>query len=614
MVATALGLTATTPAQTKFMDVADVKPGMKGYGLTVMRGTKPERFDVEIISTLHNFRPSQDLIIIRTNHPKLDIARTVAGMSGSPIYIDGKMIGAYAYGWFFNVEPIAGVTPIQSMLDDLRRPVPPTLMPTGGGALLPGAARRDARQRQRLAQHRFNGSALDYDLRGHAKQVADHAGAALAAPGGTGLKAASTDVMAGGLSPRAMKLARELLQPAGLEVLQASSGGGHAGLAAEAGDQYVDGGVINVQFVRGDISVAGVGTVTHVVGDKLVAFGHPLLNGGIEALPTAHGYVHWILATQNRSFKLAEPIKPQGTLINDRQASIVIDTNAVAPMFPLSLDIDGARVTPDTKTDWRMHVAHDQFLSPSFVAIGMGSALAATTGERSDMTWRATSKVAIKGLGSMSIEDFGAGNRVPIGPSDVSRTRLVRAVGAVLNNPWEMGEIAAIETQVRVMHDRDVRFLRGAQLLESEVAAGEPARVKLTLQPYRGKRTTRTIEIPLDKQLAGKTVQIRLQPGYLVDRIVAPPNNLKQLVQVLDGLNYPGETIIASYDLPNEATAAFEGNIAYRLPPGAVDTLRPTTSSISPTVFTASKHIVIPTSGFMIGQDTVSVKVREVIH
>src|SRR4029077_9162493 len=114
------------------LPLSEVKPGMKGYGLTVFSGTVPEKFDVEVISVLHNFRPSMDLVLIKTPNPRLNITRTVAGMSGSPIYLQGKMIGAYAYGWLFGVEPIAGVTPIRAMLEDQARPVPRVILPRSG--------------------------------------------------------------------------------------------------------------------------------------------------------------------------------------------------------------------------------------------------------------------------------------------------------------------------------------------------------------------------------------------------------------------------------------------------------------------------------------------------
>ena len=598
------------------MKVEDVKAGMKGYGLTVLRGTKPERFDVEIISTLHNFQPGQDLFIVKTDHPRLEVARTVAGMSGSPIYIDGKMIGAYAYGWFFNVEPIAGVTPIQNMLDDLRRPIPPELVPgpKRGNPLPVGSGGKASEKRQQLALHRYHGKPLEYDLRKHATQVAEHASPKLAAPAGAGLAPASTDVMAGGLSPKALKLATDLFAKSGLNVLQAGGGGGSRVYKNETGGKFVDGGAINVQLVRGDISLAGLGTVTHVVGEKLVAFGHPMIGGGVERLPTALGYVHWILSTHNRSFKLGEPISPLGTLINDRQASIVVDTSENAPMFPMSINIEGALVSPDTKTKWNMEVSHDQFFAPSFVAIGMGSALETTTSERNDMTWRAKSKVHVKGHGVMEFQDFGAGNRVPVGPSDVARGQMLRAVGAVLNNPWEMGELERVEMSVKVMHKRDVMFLRGAQVLESEIEVGSPARIKLTLQPYQGERTSRIIEVPIDKKLVGKEVRIRIQPGYSVDRAVPAPENFADLVRVLPKMGFPAETIIASYTIPGEATAAFEGHLAHRLPPGVVDVLRPTTTSVQPTLFGSVKQTVIPSQGFIIGQDNVRVKVRDVLR
>jgi len=620
VLATALGWAAHTPAASQYMDVEDIKPGMKGYGLTVFSGTKPERFDVEVVSTLHNFQPGQDLVIIKTPHPRLDVARTVAGMSGSPIYIDNKLIGAYAYGWFFNVEPIAGVTPIENMLDALKRPVPKTLIPGMGATPLPGGSAKASpgakgAQLPSVNEHRFAGAPTRYDLRDHAAQVSRHVGPKLAAPRGAGLRPATTDVMVGGLGPKAMHLAEELLEPTGLDPMQVGGGGTKANpLAADAAKTFVDGGVINVELVRGDISMSGLGTVTHVVGDKLVAFGHPMIGGGIEALPTALGYVHWILATENRSFKIGEPIQPLGTLVNDRQAAIVIDTKREAPMFPVSIGIDGALASANTKTRWNMEVSHDPFFAPSFIAVALGSALETTTAERNDMTWRADTTVSIKGFGDIVIDDFGAGNRVPIGPSDIARSRLVRAVGALMNNPWQVAELEKVEMKVKVTHDREVMMLRGAQVLEPEIDAGDPARVRLTLQPHLGEEVQKVVEIPIDSTLAGETVHIKLEPGYQVDRIVATPDSFSELVDVLPKLNYPSETIVASYEVPDEATAAFKGHVAHRLPPGAADVLNPTSSSVAPILYKSKKQVVIPIKGFLVGNDTLTVKVRQVVR
>src|SRR5215468_6076521 len=164
---------AVPSAPGPIMPLSEVKAGMKGYGLTVFRGTEPERFDVEVIGTIRQFRPHQDLVLIKTSHPRLEVAKVVAGMSGSPVFLNGRMIGAYAYGWQFGAEPIAGVTPIQSMLDELARPLPITRP-----VPIPVAAERSSRAHAALDVDRdgaYAGNAGSYDLREHAQQLAARA-------------------------------------------------------------------------------------------------------------------------------------------------------------------------------------------------------------------------------------------------------------------------------------------------------------------------------------------------------------------------------------------------------------------------------------------------------
>ena len=141
----ALAIALTIPAahgdvRATTIGVSEIKEGMKGYGLTVFHGYEPERFDVEVIGVLHNFRPAQDLILVKTPHPRLNITKNVQGMSGSPIYLDGRLAGAYAYSLrTFMIEPVAGVTPIEPMLTELHRPLPPGFWPLQGHAPLPTA-------------------------------------------------------------------------------------------------------------------------------------------------------------------------------------------------------------------------------------------------------------------------------------------------------------------------------------------------------------------------------------------------------------------------------------------------------------------------------------------
>lgn len=604
-----VGLAQAVPGgRSDLMPLSEVKPGMKGYGLTVFSGTKPERFDVEVISTLRNFRPHQDLVLIKTKHPRLDIAHTVAGMSGSPIYLNGKMIGAYAYGWLYGSEAIAGVTPIQSMMDELDRPLPKPIAPFGGSPL-PSAAVTPA-QPARPTASLFRGDPMHYDVLAHAKSLGERLAPAIAAPPGTTLARASTPILFGGVGATAMKLANDLLSPLGMEPLQA--GGSSSGEPdPNAPTRYVDGGAIGVQMISGDISAMGLGTVTRVEGDKLVAFGHPMSNGGVSNLPTAIGKVHWILASQSRSFKIGEAVRPMGALVNDRQAAIVVDSKARAPQFPMRVDIRGTRGAPHPI--WNMEIAHDPFMAPSATAMAIGNAMETTTAEMGDMTWIARSTVTVEKYGKVVLEDFNAGSGSPVSPDDFANGNLVRAVGALFNNPWEPVRIKSIDSVVSVDFQRNVSQLRGAKALESEISAGQAARIEIELKTYRGAIERQVIEVPVPAEFAGKTVEIELAPGYEVARPLATPNSVAELIASLPQQTFDPQSVVASYKLP-ESGAAFRGKVASRLPPGALDTLRSTTDSNSPETFTAQRYVVTKLKNFITGKDTVRVVVRPVVR
>jgi hypothetical protein len=406
-----------------------------------------------------------------------------------------------------------------------------------------------------------------------------------------------------------LKLATELFSPLGLDPMQA--GGGATKQAPDAPKKFVDGGAIGVQLVQGDVSAMGLGTVTRVQGDKLVAFGHPMLGGGIEALPTAIATVHWILASQNRSFKIGEAVRPLGALVNDRPAAIVVDSSVKAPTFPVHVELQGVDGAP--KPIWNMEVANDQFLAPSLTAMAIGNALEETTAERRDMTWRASSKVTLAKYGTITLLDFGAGNGTPISAEDIGRGRLAKSIGQLLNNPWEPVVIEGIETTVKVTFDRQVLILRSAKVLDPEVDAGGSARIRLTLEAWQGATETRDIEVKIPADLAGRDVEIELGPGYDVDRPLPTPENVAELIANLPNATYDPESVVASFRV-RDASAAYHGKIASRLPPGAFDMLRSASSSDAPELFASIRHDTFPLKRFLVGHDTVHVFVRQVLR
>ncbi len=610
--ATLLGLLATLPIsigtaadgkamRPDVMPVAQVKPGMKGYGLTVFQGTKPEKFDVEVIDVLKNFRPRQDLIVVKTAHPRLEVAKVVAGMSGSPIYFDGKMAGAYAYGWSFGSEPVAGVTPIRSMLDDLERPVPRVLY---GWPLFPGASASKASKlsyRSNPGNNRYAGDPLGYDLLEHRDQIERRV--ASTREGSTPVTAVNTPLLLGGMTPESVALASELMSPLGLEPLQA---GGAGGVDPTAPTRFEDGGAVGVQMVRGDMSAMGLGTVTRVEGDLVSGFGHPMMNAGQTALPTTVGKVLWFLASQSRSFKLGMPARPLGALVNDRQASIVVSHSAQAPIIPVSVKIDGVHGAP--YTSWNFEVAHEKFMAPTFLALAVGNALGTTASERQDVTWMLRSRVRFKGHGEIMVEDFGVAVGGTPEVRDIARSNLTAAVGAVLNNPWEPALVESVDVDVKLSYSRDVYRLRGVELLDPEVMPGEPVRIRMTLVPYDGKVVKRTVKVPMPKSAAGEKVTIELKPGYLVEKEKAPPENLADLVASVQDPIYPPRSMVFSYD--TGVGVAHKGQVAQNLPPGAADMVNPKSTSLAPQSFKAMRHHVVNLPAFVLGTDKVVVEVK----
>jgi len=597
------------------MPVEQIKRGMKGYGLTVFEGTTPEKFGVEVIDVLDNFQPHQELILIKTVHPRLDVAKVVAGMSGSPVYIDGKMIGAYAYGWTFGTEPVAGVTPIRMMLDDMARPLPKQIDGIPFGALPrprqasrgAGSGRSEPGGKRTVTGSLYKGERGSYDVNRHAHQLATAKSQMLGTVPGA-LMPVSTPLLMGGMTARSVGWAKELLAPLGLEPLQAG-GGGKADPTAPK--RFVDGGAVGISLIRGDISATGLGTVTRVEGDSLVAFGHPMMNSGVTNLPTAIGKILWFLASDMRSFKIGMPVRDIGAMVNDRQSSIVVSHSVEAPVIPVKMKIKGVPGAP--VTDWNFEVAHEKFMTPAFMAVALGNAMQTTAAERQDVSWTVKSSLEVKDHGVIQLEDQGVALGGTPDEREFAESPLVKAAGAILNNPWEPVVILGAEVEIELRYERDILRLRGADLIETEIDAGEPARVRLTLEPYSGKAITRVIAIPLPRHLAGETVSITLEPGYNVEYESAAPESVSELVSNLERQSYPAKSVVASF-ATGDSAVSYKGRIAMNLPPGALDSIQPVTTSVAPDTFGTQVRRVFTLGQFMTGQDSVSVKIRPVLR
>ncbi|MGB1701136.1 MAG: SpoIVB peptidase S55 domain-containing protein, partial [Nannocystaceae bacterium] len=338
---------ATASARPKagdIMPLEDVKPGMKGHAVTVFSGTTTDRFEIEIVDIIPDFVPGQPVILFRALDPRLQHSGIVGGMSGSPIYIGDKMIGALAYGWRFNKDPLGGITPIEHMLEVGELPHRPEVLPLALG--------RDDRR----------GGRADSMLGLNTTPLPARRTLAADTSRAIGMSPLAVPMSLGGFGPRTTLHLSEQL---GFVPVAGGSGGGSIA-DADTRREFEPGDSVSVVLIGGDNAAAPNGTVTWVGGrerERVLAFGHPLYGAGPSNFPIADAKVHTIVNSVDRSVKLSSPRAIQGTLIQDRQPAISLRTDIVAPTIPVTTTIRAAESGFEPRT-YESVVAVDSGLTP----------------------------------------------------------------------------------------------------------------------------------------------------------------------------------------------------------------------------------------------------------
>ncbi|MGE0790116.1 MAG: hypothetical protein AB7S26_30865 [Sandaracinaceae bacterium] len=588
------------------IDVSEIHPGMRGYGLTVFRGTQPERFDVEVIDVLHNFRPDQDLILVRTPHPILEHAHVVAGMSGSPVYLDGRLAGAYAYGWPYSADAVAGVTPIRNMLVELRRPVRPDAF-DGAAPFAPTPRRGGARPTARLAPN-LHGlppylgaepATATSALEAHAARYRPTAGSTAT------LVPAATPLMVGGLDDAVVRSLDEQLGGFGLMTLQAG-GAGPATPPSSAPSSYVDGGAVGIALVRGDIAATAVGTVTHVEGQRVVGFGHPMMNSGEPGLPTMLVRVLHILASVQRSFKISEPIRPLGTLVQDRQSGIVVDTRADAQTVPVRLRLRGVPNAP--RTEWNVELASHRVLTPVLLAAAINNALQASSSDNADVSYEATSRLWVSGRPDPhELIDRGHSSG-GANAASLRELRVFSMLEAIYGNPFEVSRATRIEIDLDIRFARDVVQILDASVAAEEVDPGSTVPVRVILQRYGQPEEVRMVEVRIPERLAGQSVQVRIEGGGAVHPERPQPRSLDEILANVH-TDYANTALVVSTRTPQRGLR-FAGHVAEHLPPSALDTLQLRNDADRARPFLTFDRSVMDLGAVVSGNASVDLEVR----
>jgi hypothetical protein len=529
------------------ISVSEIKPGMKGYGLTVFRGTKPERFDVEVISIVPNFLLKQDIILIRCNHPVTDDAGVIGGMSGSPIYFDNRLAGALAYGWQFSKEPIAGVTPIANMLDVLKR-------------------------KPRMASVFFH-------RKGTILKLAEHAGASFmeaakdsffnlfSKSGNETMLPSRTPLSLGGFSASAQKLLGDALSNFGIEAMM----GGGSSKGVDGPTSFEPGSSIGVQLIRGDMSAVGIGTVTYVEGHDVLAFGHPMFNLGEGYFPVTTATIHAVISSIARSNKLGSPLNEAGSLTQDRTACIAARTDKSAAMIPVIVTVND----PENrrKATYNTEIISHRILTPQLMQAALDSIVEDAASDAEDVTVQMKGVLKIKGRPPVTLSDSGASRR---GLGAVTPYFLPTAVvGAVLDNPFESVSIESVNLDISLLYRLEDAVVIAAYVTASNPDPGDTVNVYVRLMKYDDKEQVITVPVTIPMSAAGKSVEIEVSGGGYTQPVTAEPRNLDEAMKNVEKM-YPPKSLVIQMDVEKEGVAV-QGLVLDQLPLSAINTMKPQT-------------------------------------
>lgn len=450
----------------------ELHAGQRAVVRTVFQGDSIEEFPAEIVGVLEGGRAEGDLILARATSERVARLGVAQGMSGSPVYVDGRLIGALSSGWSFSREPLFGITPIGEMLEVLDR------TPGAGGRTTAGPTGVDLAVP--AGDRGFREFAWDDDKAPALATPTPGAGAAGPVP-------LRLPLACGGLDPRALEAARTWLAPAGFAVVPGgtASGGGPPAASLQPGS------AVAIDVLRGDVQMSAIGTLTYRDGNRVLMFGHPFFQSGEVRLPLSTARIATIVASDLSSFKLGMRGTEAGVVTQDRRAAVAGALGGSAHLLPVVVTLSGEGRAPRT---FRFESIEDRALAPSLVGIAALNSLMESGGSGANQTLRWQLRVRRPGAPPLTIADVAAG--------DAPSTDLVNGIAAPLrflfNNPFGRLTLDSVVVDMQVEPGREQWTLRNARLLDAAVRPGGPVRVACEVERWRGDRETRafTLTVP----------------------------------------------------------------------------------------------------------------------
>jgi len=472
------------PAATKIMKVDDVRPGMKGVGYTVFQGTKPEPMGVEVLGVLRNLNgPKSDVVLVKLVGDKPEFTGVVAGMSGSPVYIDGKLLGAIAYRiGQFSKEPIAGVTPIEQMLEinEFDQSIP-----QGGAA----AAARVSGASRTSTPGKDDGNPV--------QSYAQY------------LTPIDAPFVFNGFNEAAIKQFAPALSAVGITPVM---GVGSASKDKQP-EPLAPGSAVSAIMVRGDMDVAATCTVTYMDKDHLLACGHPLMQFGMVDMPMTKANVVATLSSPLNAFKIINTTESVGAFVQDRHTGILGRFDRDPKMIPVTLSIHG----PSGPREYHYEVLNNAKLTPVMMMTTVYNALMGMNQYGEETTYRMNGRIHVNGFSDVRLTNM-------FSPVDANPTAYSVAMslgehfGRIYDNPFEAPTVSGVNLEFDLEPERRAAVLESARTDVTEARPGDEITIGAVLRPYRGDRIVRRIPVRVPTSAPKGSLRILVSDAETLDR------------------------------------------------------------------------------------------------
>ncbi|MGA2388410.1 MAG: SpoIVB peptidase S55 [Candidatus Sulfotelmatobacter sp.] len=482
--------------------VSQIHAGMRGVAYTVFEGVKPESMDVEVLGVLHNVNgPKGDVILVRLHGQKVEYTGVVAGMSGSPVYLDGKLAGALAFRiGEFSKEPIAGVTPIADMLEinaldqspaEESVAVKPALNNVAGKTSTPGD------------------SALPAVMQPDSMQ-SDSAAASVSGFANY-LKPIETPLVFNGFSQEAIQLFSGQLGAAGIVPVM--------GAGSVSDDKQPEpleaGSAVSAVLVRGDMNIEATCSVTYVDSQRLLACGHPLLQFGSVDLPMNKAQVLATLASPLNAFKIVNTTEPVGTFVQDRHTGIMGVFDKKPDMIPVTLSIHSSTGVKQ----FHYEVLNNAKLTPVALMVTVFNALHGVNEFGEEITYRLNGNIGVKGFPDVTMKNM-------FSPSEGAQPAAMQAAmslgerfGSIYDNPYTAAAVQGVNLDFDLVRERRWARLESARTDVTEARPGQEITLETVLAPYRGERIVQQIPVKIPTSASKGTLRILVCDGDTLDHV-----------------------------------------------------------------------------------------------